>query len=166
MQYNLSDPAVRVQLLQRMLRYLSIAEKDDGLRVSVDGVYNEETRQAVRYFQQREQIPVTGVVDQETWEAIAAQYAGEQALREPIGIRVTESDIGERSDAVLILQVILGALRIDYSYPPVPLSGVYGPQTADAVREFQNINGISPTGQADRLTWLRLADEYNRLTNQ
>ena len=166
MQYNLSDPAVRVELLQRMLRYLSIALNADGLRVSVDGVYNEETRQAVRYFQQMTRIPVTGVVDQETWEEIAAQYARELAFREPIGIRITPNAIGERSDDVLILQVILGALRREYSWPPVPLSGVYGSQTADAVREFQRINGMEPTGQADQLTWLRLADEYNRMTDQ
>ncbi len=166
MQYNLSDPAVRVELLQRMLRYLSIAMNADGLRVSVDGVYNEETRQAVRYFQQMERIPVTGVVDQVTWEAIAAQYAREQALREPVNIRVKPNSPGERSDAVLILQVILGALRREYSYPPVPLSGVYGSQTTDAVQEFQRINGMEPTGYADQLTWLRLAEEYNRLSEQ
>ena len=166
MQYNLSDPAVRVELLQRMLRYLSYTPGREGLRVSVDGVYNEETRQAVRYFQQTEHIPVTGVVDRETWEEIAAQYAAEQALREPIGIRIIPNVIGERSDDVLILQVILGALRREYPYPPVPLSGVYGSQTADAVREFQRISGMEPTGQADRLTWLRLSDEYRRLTDQ
>jgi len=166
MQYNLSDPAVRVELLQRMLRYLSIALDEEGLRVSVDGVYNEETRQAVRYFQQMERIPVTGIVDQSTWDAIAEQYAREQAFREPLYVRVDESSMGERSDAVLILQVILGALRRDYTYPPVPLSGVYGNQTADAVREFQERNGMTPTGQADRMTWLRLADKYNRLSEQ
>ena len=38
--------------------------------------------------------------------------------------------------------------------------------TTDAVREFQRINGMEPTGYADQLTWLRLADEYNRLSEQ
>lgn len=169
MQFDLSDLAVRTELLQRMLRYLALAQKLDDLLVSVDGVYNEETQQAVRRFQQMGQIPVTGVVDQRTWDAIAAMYTDEVQLRRPVNIRVIPNNrdhvtpVGERSDVVLILQVILGSLRRIYNYPPVPLSGVYGSQTADAVREFQRIQGLDATGQADRTTWQRLAEEFDLL---
>lgn len=168
MQYNISDPAVRTELLQRMLRYLSVAKEMPELSVSVDGVYSEETRRAVRNFQQAEQIPVTGTADEATWNRIAAMYTDERELREPVLLRVLSddrdaaSDVGERSDTVLLLQVILGALREIYGYPAVPLSGVYGSQTADAVREFQRIGGLEESGRADRRTWRRLAEEYAR----
>ncbi|MBQ8513194.1 MAG: peptidoglycan-binding protein [Clostridia bacterium] len=166
MQYNITDPATRTELLQRMLRYLALAKDLPGLLVSVDGVYNEETRQAVRNFQQSAQIPVTGITDLETWNAVAAMYTDERDLRMPVLLRVIPddrdfaSDPGERSDTVLILQVLLGALRRIYDYPAVPLSGVYGPQTADAVREIQRIAGMAQTGRADRQTWRRIAEEY------
>lgn len=72
----------------------------------------------------------------------------------------------ERSDTVLVLQIILSALRQNYDYPPVPFSGIYGPETVVAVTEFQRINSLPPTGVADRVTWHRLADEYNNLYRQ
>ena len=170
MQYDLSDLSVRAELLQRMLRYLSLSRGMDDLLVSVDGVYNEETRRAVMRFQQIEKIPVTGVVDQRTWDAIAELYAREQALRSPVRIRLIPDDRGyvtgmaEQSDAVLILQVMLNALLEKYRYSAVPLTGIYDRATSDAVREFQRIGGLSETGLADRLTWLRLAEEFELLT--
>lgn len=41
-------------------------------------------------------------------------------------------------------------------YPTVPqivVDGVFGPQTALAVREFQRANGMEPTGRVDYETW-------------
>jgi len=170
MQYDLSDLSVRVERLQRMLRYLSLSMGIDDLTISVDGVYNDETRQAVMRLQQIQRIPVTGVVDQRTWDAIAELYAREQALRRPVRIRLIPDDrgyvtgIAEQSDAVLILQVMLNALFEKYRYPSVPLTGIYDRATSDAVREFQHVGGLVETGLADRLTWLRLAEEYDLLT--
>ena len=170
MQYDLSDLSVRVELLQRMLRYLALSTGAEDLLVSVDGVYNDETRRAVMRFQQMEKIPVTGVVDQRTWDAIAEQYAREQALRSPVRTRLIPDDRdyvtgrAEQSDTVLILQVMLNALLVNYQWPELQLNGVYDPQTAAAVAEFQRIAGLPPTGLADRLTWLRLAEEYDLLT--
>ncbi len=170
MQYDLSDLSVRVELLQRMLRYLSLSMELEDLLVSVDGVYNDETRRAVMRFQQIERIPVTGVVDQRTWDTIAELYAREQALRSPVRIQLIPNDRGyvtgaaERSDTVLVLQVILNALLEKYRYPAVMLSGVYDMPTTAAVREFQRVSGLPETGLADRATWLRLAEEYDRLT--
>lgn len=170
MQYDLSDLSVRVELLQRMLRYLALSTGTEDFLVSVDGVYNDETRRAVMRFQQMEKIPVTGVVDQRTWDAIAEQYAREQALRSPVRIRLIPDDRdyitvrAEQSDTVLILQVMLNALLVNYRWPELQLTGVYDPPTAAAVAEFQRIAGLQPTGLADRPTWLRLAEEYDLLT--
>ncbi len=155
--------------LQENLRYLSLARNLPQLFVSVDGFYNEETQQAVRNFQQMMKIPVTGIADRATRTAIAEMAAEEARLRQPVMLRAIPDDRGyetlpgERSDTVLLLQVILGALREKYSWEPVPLSGVYGTQTADAVREFQRIAGLQESGRADRTTWRRLSEEYGRI---
>ena len=56
-----------VRSLQTMLRVL--AEDDEELSTLVpDGIYGNQTRQAVTAFQQKYGIPVTGVVNQNTWE--------------------------------------------------------------------------------------------------
>ena len=41
-----------------------------GYRVNRNGIYTEQTREAVRKFQTRQGLPVTGVVDYKTWETI------------------------------------------------------------------------------------------------
>lgn len=166
---NIADTAVRTELLQEMLRYLAYIGGDYESAVTVTGVYNAETEEAVRRYQEERKLPVTGIVDAATWNAIANEYRREREIRKPVYMRVIPNDaayataFGERSDEVLILQIMLNALRINYDYPAVPLSGIYGAQTRDAVRAFQSINGLSDTGIADRETWGRIVWEYNRL---
>ncbi len=52
-----------------------------GLRLIVDGIMNRETRSAVRMFQERKGLPVTGLVGPDTEEALRAE--GGQAAAEP-----------------------------------------------------------------------------------
>lgn len=168
---DITDISVRTELLQEMLRYLSYIDGDYESAVAVTGVYNAETEEAVRRYQEKRRLPVTGVVDSETWGMLANEYRHERELRKPVYMRVIPNEaeyatvFGERSDEVLILQIMLNALRMNYDYPAVPLSGIYGVQTRDAVRDFQRVNGLSDTGIADRETWGRLANEYNSLSD-
>lgn len=169
---NISDDRVRIENLQRMLRYLGFAYGHDGLIISVSGTFDPATAEAVRHYQEMNSLPVTGVVDMKTWDSIVRDYEWEVSLRLPVYIYPIPENAdyatkkAERSDVVLILQVILGALRQNYDYPPVPLSGVYGPQTADAVRIYQEIRGLPQTGEADRTTWRHLSEEFNNLVSQ
>ena len=108
-----------------------------------------------------------------TWEGIVEAYNYETRRRTPIMMQPIPADpdyitgIAERSDTVLILQIMLRALALRYDYPVTPpLSGVCGNQTSDAVRYFQEINGLDPTGRADRETWLLMTEEYNTLVEQ
>lgn len=166
---NIADDAVRIRYLQEMLRYLGLILDEAAWTMAVTGVYNAETAEAVRRYQEMRRLPVTGVVDFATWETLTEEYLFEREQRIPVMVRVLP-DIapyatlpGQRGDEVLILQILLNALRHDYDYPQVPLSGIYGVQTLEAIREFQQKNGLDATGTADRRTWLRLAEEYNGL---
>ena len=169
---NLTVQENLIKNLQEMIRYLSIALDDVDTRVNVSGVYDMETERAVRKYQREMNMLETGSVDLATWNYIRDKYSREMRLREEIFIIPVPSDayyetrVGERSDTVAILQIILSALRIYYEYPEVPLSGIYGVQTENAVREFQSVNGLNKTGIADRNTWRRLSEEYNALPNQ
>lgn len=153
--------------LQEMLRYLSFVTGDASLRTDVTGSYDDRTEWAVRSFQESAGLPVNGVVDNATWDAIAADYSRERAVRTPVLLRPIPNDPGyanrpgERSDEVLMLQTVLGMLRELYDYAAIPLSGVYGSATEEAVRRVQEISGLPSTGIADRETWLRLAEDYN-----
>ena len=55
------------------------------------------------------------------------------------------------------LNVIAGA------YPAIPrvtVDGVYGPATANAVREFQSVFGLPQTGIVDYRTWYKISEIY------
>lgn len=170
---DLSVERNRIEVLQRMLRYLSFTMNEPELRVSVSGNYDHVTETAVRRFQEMNRLPVTGITDPVTWEKIVGEYNTETRRRTPVMMRPIPTDpdyvtgIAERSDTVLILQIMLRALALRYDYPALPpLSGVYGSQTADAVRYYQEINGLEATGRADRETWRRMSEEYNSLEEQ
>ncbi len=73
---------------------------------------------------------------------------------EPIGI----GDIGKYPT---IIQTSLN--RISKNYPKIPkvtVDGRYGEKTAEAVRVFQEIFNLNPTGIVDKETWYRIVRIY------
>ena len=69
-----------IRSLQTMLRV--IGEDDATLPPVVpDGIYGQQTIQAVTAFQRKYALPVTGITDQKTWDSIVSVY-------EPALIRV------------------------------------------------------------------------------
>ncbi len=161
---------VAIRNLQRYLR--AIAYFDDRIPpVGIDGIYGPETERAVRAFQEIAGLPVSGTVDQETWEALYAYYLADQAKHgAPERIshfpRLPEDytlEVGEQQFLVSIIQNALRELAIDYDWPvEVPLTGVYDEATAAAVRVLQQLSGLPATGGVDRATWNALARAYNR----
>ncbi len=169
---DITDPQNRIRQAQLMLRSLSFAYDEPYLRANVTGDYDSRTRRAVNFFQEKNKIPVTGVVDLRTWNELARQYNHQMKLRQGIAINPIGMDYdfqttpGERSDTVYILQILLNTLSRDYGMTYISPSGIYGRQTADAVKYFQEKNNLPVTGVADVTTWQRLAEEYNRQMEQ
>lgn len=60
-------------VLQHMLRELS-ALYTSLETVAMTGIYDAATEQAVRDFQQKNRLPITGITDLATWNAVADQY--------------------------------------------------------------------------------------------
>ena len=49
------------------------------------------------------------------------------------------------------------------AYPALPkitADGIYGPVTANAVKEFQSVFGLPATGKVDDPTWDRISEIY------
>lgn len=53
----------------------------------------------------------------------------------------------------------------DDRIPLISVDGIYGPQTAAAVRAFQEIYHLEPTGKVDKATWDTLYKVYLSVTN-
>ncbi|MBQ4066353.1 MAG: peptidoglycan-binding protein [Clostridia bacterium] len=167
--YNIKDREPFIMQLQKKLRSLSKWTQDPSLSVAVDGIYGNRLREAVSHFQELYGLDITGVADFLTWESIDDEYRyyaelfGKSRSLSPFP---DEPDFsigqGDRSDVVLIVQLMLNELRIFYDlYGYIHPNGRYGTATSNAVREFQRLGGLDMTGRVDRLTWNRLAEEYN-----
>ena len=102
---------------------------------NLSGRYREGTREAVKAFQGDYGLEKTGIADMETQSRIfSARY---RALR-----------YGSGGDEVKKLQSRLTEL----GYYKGKISGDYLGGTQKSVREFQEKNGLTPTGAADPLT--------------
>ena len=51
--------------------------------MNADGIYGQQTANAVREFQRVFDLPVTGVVDYPTWYEISRIYVGVSRIAEP-----------------------------------------------------------------------------------
>lgn len=51
----------------------------------------------------------------------------------------------------------------DNRIPRILPDGIYGPETANAVRAFQDVYGLTPNGETNLTTWNRLAAVYQEL---
>ena len=72
---SVGDTGEKVKLLQYMLSVLS-AHISTIPSLTIDGVYGEKTKNAVLAAQRRFNLPETGTVGKDTWNAIYNQYAG------------------------------------------------------------------------------------------
>ena len=155
-----------VRSLQTMLRV--IAEDDSRFPTVVpDGIYGPTTMQAVTTFQRQSGIPVTGIVDQRTWDQIVAYY--EPALiridkAESIEILMEPGQVFRRGDSspyIYLLQSILTYLSQDYSSIGTPNhTGVIDDETASSLADFQRISGLVESGELDKVTWKHLVNQF------
>lgn len=160
-----------IRSLQTMLRV--IAENDPShVRIIPDGIYGPETMTAVSTFQRMHGLPVTGVTDQPTWEAIVAVYEPalvEQDAAFPLNINLDPKQVirkGERNPHMYLVQAMLMVLSEVYKSIGQPSqSGILDAPTADAIASFQILSGLPMTGNLDKQTWKHLVLQYPLAAN-
>jgi hypothetical protein len=133
------------------VRELQLKLNSNGLfPATIDGFYGSETTQAVRQFQRIRRLNVTGIADEDTLDELGIDLARlPVGLSHPVhgainGDRVTANS---STDDVRTLQLVLRSFGFNLS-----ADGIYGPQTAQAVRAYQRTSGLSVDGIAARST--------------
>lgn len=66
----------------------------------------------------------------------------------------------QHQEHIFELQTYLHGLAHFYDLPAVTPDGVYGENTASAVREFQQKNSLRPTGVTNTATWNAIVQAY------
>jgi peptidoglycan hydrolase-like protein with peptidoglycan-binding domain len=132
----------RVKELQRQLAALGLSPGP------VDGRYGPITTGAVKRFQEVNDLPVHGVADPLTLNALRARVRGR-----PFTGRI---------ERVKELQRHLTALGTE----PGPVDGCYGPATTEAVKRFQQRHGLPMDGIADPDTLNALRKELAQIAQR
>lgn len=152
--------------LQTMLRVIS---EDDSRFPTVvpDGIYGPSTMNAVSAVQRYLAIPVTGIVDQNTWDQIVELYLPALIRIEkaqPIEILLEPGQVfrkGDSSPYIYLLQSMLTQLSKDHASISEPEhSGVMDDATILSLKGFQRLSSLPDTGEFDRITWKNLALQF------
>ena len=178
----------KVEDLNRNIRFEELKEGSTGLDVitlqeklrivkdffgSVTGSFGPSTTEAVKSFQSRNNLPVNGIVDSQTWDLLMSQTSG-SIIDNLMAVPVVDTNniqttnvlnrptlrLGDRGTEVSNLQRILKELM----YYDGTIDGIFGNSTNVAVRTFQTNNRLTADGIVGRSTWSALIFLYSPLT--
>ena len=158
-----------IRSLQYMLNQLAI-HNDTLTRLAVDGIFGERTLEAVMVFQREYRLPVNGVVDLSTWDAIRAAYFQMELLYgAPPALNVLPNGTyaaaeGAEDEPILIVQAMFVSLtKVTTNFLPCQFNGCNDGDTCKNIREVQRIAGLPVTGILDRSTWSYMVQLYQAL---
>lgn len=136
--------------------------------VTVDGIFGDETYNAVTAFQRYAGLTPDGIVGRNTWNAIINEFDNiAYNLQSDYGILSTIPapgyilTTGSRGDTVRTMQEYINVIaKSNPEVPTVTVDGIYGDETANAVRVIQRLNGIEQTGEIGPVTWNAIVSMY------
>lgn len=168
MKYRLSDKPGAIREVQKFIHIISDRVNSDIPRVAIDGIYGEETLDAVRIFQTIYGLEIDGLVDRATFDMLFIMY------RDAI-IDIRTSDyiitdigfplkIGNQNNDVLALHLIILELRKTYTdIGAVSKSTYFSESTKNAVMNMQKIFRMPVTGEVDSLLYDRMNYELDAI---
>lgn len=138
--------------------------------VTIDGIFGTDTRTAVQAFQRSAGLTPDGIVGSFTWNNLIRAYEtirASQKLSSDVFPPTNTLVLGSRSADVTRLQNWLN--RLSEVYPqiePVPATGFYGELTRNAVLTFQQLYGLTPTGNVNPYTFYVIGNAAEQVENQ
>ncbi len=175
-QLSLGSRGVGVSVLQYYLDYVAqyVATVPS---IEQDGVFGEETEDAVRAFQRTYGLTPDGVVGIRTWDRLynvylglvsSLDYSDLDGLALPFPGRILQS--GDEGGDVRALQSYLNYIAREFpAIPTVTEDGVFGPATAAALEAFEGVFGLPPNrGAVNAALWVAITRVYDDiyLSNQ
>lgn len=134
-------PTVRLGSRGNTVKFLQCYLNLYGNELSPDGQFGQGTQSAVIKFQRENGLSADGIVGRNTWRTLLMQDAVMPVLRQ-----------GSRGVYVRYLQQKL----LSKLYPAGTVDGIFGAGTVEAVRQFQQENGLAPDGIVGALTWAKI----------
>ena len=165
------NPVLAIQRDLRRIRknYPAIPDITNTL-----GIYDEETEEAVKKFQEIFNLPPTGVVDKATWYKIKYIYTSVKKLADLYSEGLSEEEAtflytdqlnyGDTGIEVEYVHYYLDAIAfLDNDIPRLPTNSIYGNNTITMVKAFQEKYNLPVTGVFTYTDWLVLKNVYNMI---
>lgn len=138
------------------------------------GIYDEETKEAVKKFQSIFSLPVTGVIDKGTWYKIKYIYTSVKKLSDLYGEGVTKEEAtflyndelkyGDTGIEVQYIHYFLDAIAfLDPDIPRLKTNSIYTNNTIEMVKAFQEKYQLPVTGIFTYADFKVLIDVYDNI---
>ena len=170
--YSLDNQENAIFQIQRILRDLEYFSSGSS-GIPLNGIYDSETRDGVRRFQEAYGVNPTGVVDKETWDLLFSVDAARRdasALARSVYILPKNEKYtlypGTKDDIIYVIQFMLNSIKSEHDdFGNIPFNGVYDEETARAVSALQRKFLLDDNAIIDAKTFNALADEYERMSS-
>lgn len=156
-----------VRNLQHFLRHISYYYNTVPA-VIPDGIFSPQTRESVIGFQETFALPVTGVVDFDTWTHIirifneVLEYEEESALPQVFPATDFLINPGESPLCLYLIHSMLYSITTFFeNLDDFAITGVHDEPSVNLVRYLQQIFNLEPTGVIDKKTFNMIASLYN-----
>ena len=168
---NAGNPVLLIQrdLKRIRMNYPAIPDIKTDL-----GIYDEETVNAVKKFQEIFSLPVTGIVDKATWYKIKYIYTSVKKLSDLYSEGLSEEEAtflyedeinyGDTGIEVEYIHYYLDAIAfLDPDIPRLPTNSIYNDNSRTMVEAFQKKYKLPVTGVFTYQDWKVLKDTYNSI---
>lgn len=169
-QTSIGDSGPEVEAVQYYLAFLGYFYPQLP-PIPITGFFDELTRDAVFTFQKEYGLPITGVVDLNTYYTIERAYKNavadlpanyQSAIGEPYPGRFLVE--GDRGEEVRVIQRYIDRIaRTDPDVPEISVDGIFGPQTKNAVMAIQAQLGVEQNGAVGPVEWVEIITRGNNI---
>ncbi len=161
--------AIQRDLNRIRINYPAIPQINDTL-----GIYEKETENAVKKFQEIFALPITGNVDKATWYKIKYVYTSVKKLsdlyseglspEEATFLYKDELNYGDTGIEIEFIHYYLDAISfLDPDIPHLKTNSVFNDNTKQMVMAFQSKYGLPITGKITYVDWKVLVEVYDKL---
>ena len=166
--YDITDIKEITKEIKKYLYKISTTTYPEIKRGTVDGIYDTETEESVKRFQEIKGLPKTGVVDYRTFIAISDEY-DDIMLYESLPDSIVEYQsfpmlYGDTSEDVRLLNMMINELSKTYrELNEVGTGSFYSKRTKAAIERLEEIFGLDKTGITDARLFHRIKEEMKSI---